>query len=156
MFRLKTEANLGFNIVVQRFAPASYVKSGVEVGIWRFEEPLPTIHWPWLLFGHETEASLQTLTQRSFLHEQRFDGLQSPFDLSLCSFSMLQKLAKSWQSMGRSRGWLTSKIHAVVDTNGMPVRRALTAGEAHDTRRADRPAVNRLVAGSNPARGANF
>src|SRR6516225_6291087 len=28
------------------------------------------------------------------------------------------------QSMGRSRGGLTSKIHAVVDTNGLPVRLA--------------------------------
>jgi Transposase DDE domain len=37
------------------------------------------------------------------------------------------------QSMGRSRGGLTSKIHAVVDTNGLPVRLALTAGEAHDS-----------------------
>ena len=36
------------------------------------------------------------------------------------------------QSMGRSRGGLTSKIHAVVDTNGLPVQLALTAGEAHD------------------------
>jgi transposase len=31
------------------------------------------------------------------------------------------------QSMGRSRGGLTSKIHAVVDSNGLPVRLALTA-----------------------------
>jgi transposase len=29
---------------------------------------------------------------------------------------------------------LTSKIHAVVDTNGLPVRLGLTAGEAHDNR----------------------
>jgi hypothetical protein len=28
------------------------------------------------------------------------------------------------QSMGRSRGGLTSKIHAVVDTNGLPVQLA--------------------------------
>src|SRR5262249_57251918 len=28
------------------------------------------------------------------------------------------------QSMGRSRGGLTSKIHVVVDTNGLPVRLA--------------------------------
>ena len=28
------------------------------------------------------------------------------------------------QSMGQSRGGLTSKMHAVVDTNGLPVRRA--------------------------------
>ena len=38
------------------------------------------------------------------------------------------------RSMGRSRGGLTNKIHAVVDTNGLPVRLGLTAGEAHDNR----------------------
>jgi transposase/site-specific recombinase XerD len=38
------------------------------------------------------------------------------------------------QDMGRSRGGLTSKIHAVVDTNGLPVYLALTPGEAHDNR----------------------
>ena len=40
------------------------------------------------------------------------------------------------QSMGRSRGGLTTKIHAVVDTRGLPVRLALTTGEAHDNRLA--------------------
>jgi transposase len=40
------------------------------------------------------------------------------------------------QRMGRSRGGLTSKIHALVDTNGLPVRLALTPGEAHDNRLA--------------------
>jgi len=34
------------------------------------------------------------------------------------------------QDMGRSRGGLTSKIHAVVDSNGLPVHLALTPGEA--------------------------
>jgi transposase len=38
------------------------------------------------------------------------------------------------QDMGRSRGGLTSKIHVVVDTNGLPVHLALTPGEAHDNR----------------------
>ena len=38
--------------------------------------------------------------------------------------------------MGRSRGGLTSKIHALVDSNGLPVRLALTPGEAHDNRLA--------------------
>jgi transposase len=42
----------------------------------------------------------------------------------------------SEQLMGRSRGGLTTKIHAVVDTSGMPVRLALTTGEAHDNRLA--------------------
>jgi len=36
--------------------------------------------------------------------------------------------------MGRSRGGLTTRIHAVVDTSGLPVRPALTTGEAHDNR----------------------
>ena len=51
------------------------------------------------------------------------------------------------QSMGRSRGGLTSKIHAVVDTNGLTVRLALTAGEAHDNRLADK-LLSRLKFGS--------
>jgi transposase len=51
------------------------------------------------------------------------------------------------QSMGRSRGGLTSKIHAVVDTNGIPVRLALTAGEAHDNRLAGR-LLSRLKSGT--------
>jgi hypothetical protein len=33
---------------------------------------------------------------------------------------------------------LLSKIHAVVDTNGLPVRLAMTAGEVHDNRLAGR------------------
>ena len=40
------------------------------------------------------------------------------------------------QSMGRSRGGLTSKIHALVDTNGLPIRLALSPGEADDNRLA--------------------
>jgi transposase len=36
--------------------------------------------------------------------------------------------------MGRSRGGLTTKIHALVDASGLPVRIGLTAGEAHDNR----------------------
>jgi transposase len=36
--------------------------------------------------------------------------------------------------MGRSRGGLTSKIHAVVDAAGLPVQLGLTPGEAHDNR----------------------
>ena len=51
------------------------------------------------------------------------------------------------QSMGRSRGGLTSKIHAVVDTNGLPVQLALTAGEAHDNRLAGK-LLSRLKSGT--------
>lgn len=39
--------------------------------------------------------------------------------------------------MGRSRGGLTTKIHAVVDADGRPIRLALTAGQTHDGRMAE-------------------
>ena len=51
------------------------------------------------------------------------------------------------QSMGRSRGGLTSKIHAVVDTHGLPVRLALASGEGHDNRLAGR-LLSRLKPGT--------
>jgi transposase len=34
--------------------------------------------------------------------------------------------------LGRSCGGLTTKIHAVVDAQGLPIRLGLTAGQAHD------------------------
>jgi len=34
--------------------------------------------------------------------------------------------------MGRSRGGLTTKIHALVDANGLPISLKLTEGQAHD------------------------
>jgi transposase len=49
--------------------------------------------------------------------------------------------------MGRSRGGLTSKIHALIDANGLPVRLALTAGEAHDNRLAGK-LLSRLKSGT--------
>jgi transposase len=42
---------------------------------------------------------------------------------------------------------MTSKIHAVVDTNGLPVLLGLTAGEAHDNRLADK-LLSHLKSGS--------
>src|SRR3954468_8192178 len=38
--------------------------------------------------------------------------------------------------MGRSRGGLTTKIHALVDANGMPIAIKLTEGQANDGRSA--------------------
>jgi len=49
--------------------------------------------------------------------------------------------------MGRSRGGLTTKIHALVDADGRPVRLELTAGHA-----ADAPIAERLLSGLQPVR----
>ena len=39
--------------------------------------------------------------------------------------------------MGRSRGGLTTKIHTVVDASGLPLRFALSPGQAHDSTLAE-------------------
>ena len=39
--------------------------------------------------------------------------------------------------MGRSRGGLTTKLHALVDANGLPITLKLTPGQAHDGRSAE-------------------
>jgi transposase len=38
--------------------------------------------------------------------------------------------------MGRSRGGLTTKIHALVDARGLPIALKLTPGQAHDGKSA--------------------
>jgi transposase len=38
--------------------------------------------------------------------------------------------------MGRSRGGLTTKIHALVDRSGLPIALKLTEGQAHDGKSA--------------------
>lgn len=38
--------------------------------------------------------------------------------------------------MGRSRGGLTTKIHALVDGNGLPIALKLSPGQAHDGKSA--------------------
>lgn len=40
------------------------------------------------------------------------------------------------ECMGRSRGGLTTKIHALCDAGGLPIKLKLTAGQAHDGRSA--------------------
>ena len=47
--------------------------------------------------------------------------------------------------MGRSRGGLTTKIHALVDANGLPIALKLTEGQAHDA-----PPAIELVADIGP------
>lgn len=47
---------------------------------------------------------------------------------------------------GRSRGGLTTKIHALVDAEGLPIALKLTEGQAHDGRSA-REMLDRLGEG---------
>jgi transposase len=47
------------------------------------------------------------------------------------------KKAGADRCLGRSRGGLTTKIHVVVDAQGLPIRLGLTAGQTHDGHIAD-------------------
>ncbi len=49
--------------------------------------------------------------------------------------------------MGHSRGGLTTKIHAAVDTEGRPIALELTAGQTHDSQMAE-PLLDALAPGS--------
>src|SRR5260370_24805494 len=51
------------------------------------------------------------------------------------------------EAIGRSRGGLSTKLHAVVDDRGLPVRLTLTPGQAHDVT-AVRHLLDRAVAHS--------
>src|SRR3954468_17262135 len=56
-----------------------------------------------------------------------------------CGFTSMQPAPKKdggSGGMGRSRGGLTSKIHALVDAEGRPVALKITPGQAHDGRSA--------------------
>ena len=48
-----------------------------------------------------------------------------------------QKKQTRSRCMGRSRGGLTTKIHALVDACGLPILLKLTEGQAHDGRSAE-------------------
>src|SRR5258708_21291091 len=49
------------------------------------------------------------------------------------------------EALGRSRGGLTTKIHALVDALGNPVELMLTPGQAHDLTCAEQ-----LIDGADP------
>jgi len=50
--------------------------------------------------------------------------------------------------MGRSRGGLTTKIHAIVDARGLPLRFTLSPGQAHDSTAAKALLQDQLPADS--------
>ena len=51
-----------------------------------------------------------------------------------------------YECIGKSRGGRTTKIHAVVDASGYPIRLRLTAGHVHDV-----TVASALIGGLNPA-----
>ena len=58
---------------------------------------------------------------------------------SIRAHSRLRRQKGGSRSLSRSsRGGLTTKIHVVVDAQGLPIRLGLTAGQAHDGQIADR------------------
>ena len=69
-----------------------------------------------------------------------------PWTVVSCGFISMARAKKDreGQAIGRSRGGLTTKIHAAVDALGNPVRLLLTAGQASEYGQA-----NALIEGFN-------
>lgn len=66
--------------------------------------------------------------------DRRDDGVQM-LDTSIVRVHQHASCVKECVSncTGRSRGGLTTKIHAVVDAKGLPLRLTLSAGQEHDS-----------------------
>ena len=78
------------------------------------------------------DGDLQMIDSSSIrVHQHGANGKKGGLETS----SAARDLAGA-RCMGRSRGGLTTKIHALVDANGLPILLKLTAGQAHDGRSA--------------------
>ena len=65
-----------------------------------------------------------------------FDGFDRQFDHPRASTRRGGKKGGPDNAIGRSRGGLSTKINAVVDERGLPVRLILSPGQQHDSRAA--------------------
>ena len=75
-------------------------------------------------FRTNIQAVSQRLRQR--IHDDRCHH-------RACSSAQRRRAKKNGaQAIGRSRGGLTTKIHALVDALGNPIELMLTPGQAHD------------------------
>src|SRR5258708_2838826 len=90
--------------------------------------------------------------RRAGVWDQIMDALAAGHDACACTSKAPVSPDNNHQDMGRLRGGLTSKIHAMVDTNGLPVRLALTPGEAHDNRLCS--VLLRLASADDVTRGS--
>ncbi len=83
---------------------------------------------------------------------KRYDGDLLMIDISRArspAWCQREKGGSADLCMGRSRGGLTTKIHALVDADGRPVRLELTAGQS-----ADAPMAEKLL--NDPRPGATI
>jgi transposase len=77
------------------------------------------------------DGDLQTVDSSSIRVHQRASSKKGPHEAPTASGDL-----SASRCMGRSRGGLTTKIHALVDANGLPILLKLTEGQAHDGRSA--------------------
>src|SRR5258705_9377409 len=106
--------------------------------------------------AHDVRQPLQPLASGGCLGPAsgcRFKGLRRGhpndrlvFDPRPSAWRKRPKKDGRSRCMGRSRGGLTTKIHALVDAEGLPIALKLTEGQAHDGRSA-REMLDRLGEG---------
>ena len=114
---------------------------------WRLRTGAPWgRHSRTLRASHDLREPLQSLAQGRRMGSSStscFRGLRwrHPDDrlvLDPCASACRERSKKTVRSrcMGRSRGGLTTKVHALVDAEGRPIALKLTEGQAHDGRSA--------------------
>ena len=80
------------------------------------------------------EAIFETLQKEPDMEHLMIDG--TIVRAHACSAGY-GKNSQEVQALGRSRGGFTTKIHALVDALGNPLRLTLTAGQRHDITQAE-------------------
>lgn len=110
---------------------------------WALRSGAPWRDLPASLGPHTTYYNRFVRWRRAGVWDQILDALTTAHDaaVQMIDTSIVRRhrhgaciAGNREQLMGRSRGGLMRKIHTIVDTKGLPVRLALTTGEAHDNR----------------------
>ncbi len=73
-------------------------------------------------------------SNRRLCRESRTSNIRKSALLAIALGQHGACITKTSVTDGTVMGRLTSKIHALVDSNGLPVRLALSLGEVHDKR----------------------
>ncbi|RNJ41283.1 IS5 family transposase [Mesorhizobium japonicum] len=124
---------------------------------WRLRTGAPWADIPARYGPHTTCVNRFNRWRRAGVWDRLLDAVSKAYDgdiqmIDSSSIRVHQHGANAQKKMadpvacGRSRGGLTTKIHALVDAEGLPIALKLTEGQAHDGRSA-REMLDRLGEG---------
>ncbi|WKW52129.1 IS5 family transposase [Rhodomicrobium lacus] len=114
---------------------------------WRLRTGAPWADIPARYGPHTTCVNRFNRWRKAGVWDRLLDAISKAYDgdIQMIDSSSIRvhqhaangKKAVRSRCMGRSRGGLTTKIHALVDAGGLPIALKLTEGQAHDGRSAE-------------------